>query len=57
MLQSFVEIKELVDCKAADQKFAQLFTEIMFSLKENAMMIKTSFHLLKLLIDGQGSIS
>jgi hypothetical protein len=32
-----------------------MFTEIVFSLKNNFQMIKTAFHLLKLLTDGTGN--
>ena len=55
VFQSFEQIKELSDCRAADQRFAKLFVEIIFSLKTNANMIKMAFHLLKILVDGQGS--
>ena len=55
MIQSFDQIKELGDCKPADQRFRQMFTEIVFSLKSNFQMIKTAFHLLKLLTDGTGN--
>jgi hypothetical protein len=57
MLQSFTEIKEFRECSQLNDRFKNLFIEIIFTLKEQTQKIKLAFHLLRLMIDGQGNAS